>query len=43
VQLGAGGLMLFAAWFMGDLPLGTARHAELQTKGQAWNPIAADH
>jgi EmrB/QacA subfamily drug resistance transporter len=46
VQLVAGGLMLFAAWFMADLPLGTGRHAadaEVATKGQAWNPVAADH
>jgi len=43
VQLGAGGLMLVAAWCMADLPLGTARHAEVQTKGQMWNPVAADH
>jgi len=45
VQLAAGGLVLFAAWFMADLPLGTARHAgdvEIQAKGHAWNPVAAD-
>jgi EmrB/QacA subfamily drug resistance transporter len=47
VQLGAGVLMLLAAWFMADLPLGTGRHAAdaeaLKTaRGQVWNPATAD-
>jgi EmrB/QacA subfamily drug resistance transporter len=46
VQLAAGALMLAAAWFMADPPLGTARQAtdaDMSAKGQAWNPVAADH
>jgi hypothetical protein len=45
VQGGAGALMVAAAWFMADPPLGTARQpadVEMSAKGQAWNPVAAD-
>jgi MFS family permease len=48
VQLAAGVVVLGAAWLMADLPLGTQRgttepDADQHSKGQAWNPVTADH